>query len=64
MPGKLKEKATKLREMENAKLLYSNDKNLCSNFPPRQQKRLPLMPVLAPGVMVTTDMLANLWDQV
>lgn len=60
---KLQKKRTKFREMENGKLFSTIDSSLCE-LPLAQREYLQLMAVLASGVVATTAMLGNLWDQV
>lgn len=60
---KLHETRVKFRQVENGKLFSTIDTSLC-DLPLAQQEQLQLMAVMASGVVATSDMLANLWDQV
>ena len=59
----LREKHTDFREMENGKLFSAIDASLC-DLPFARQEQLRLMAVMASGVAATSEMLANLWEQV
>ena len=63
MHKKLQTNCTKFRDMENGKLFSTMDASLC-DLPSTQQEQLQLMAVMASGVVATSEMLANLWDQV
>lgn len=51
-------------EEEAQAALFSAIEASRSRLPLTQQRQLQLMVVLAPGVVATCDMLANLWDTV
>ena len=60
---KLQVPRTKFRDVENGKLFSTIDTSLC-DLPSTQREHLQLLAVMASGAVATSDMLANLWDQV
>ncbi|CAM9675009.1 unnamed protein product [Scytosiphon promiscuus] len=58
----LQGKSSKFRRLENGKLFSSIETSL-RGLPNAQQEQLQLMAVMASGVAVTPEMLANLWAQ-
>lgn len=60
---KLQGKRTKFHDMKNGMLFSAFDTSIY-DLPLPQQEQLQLMAVMASGVDATSQMLANLWDQV